>query len=195
MPSDRKTIRQAVRKQRQQLSLPQRQFTASALQAHIVKLPLFQQAKHVALYFSHHNEVDTAPLWQSCCVAGKSCYFPVLIQSPDKHLIFLPHQEGERLQKNRYGILEPTVSHDKAIDIFDLDVIFIPLVAFDVRANRLGMGVGYYDRTLIEVVRQAATEPLLIGLAYEMQKVKQVPMADWDVPMSAVVTEETVYWR
>ncbi len=84
-----------------------------------------------------------------------------------------------------YGIAEP--SKGTPVDPKDLDVILIPLVAFDERLHRLGHGKGYYDRFLQE------TQAWKIGIAYEIQKEKDIPVTDEDVPMDLIITEERIY--
>lgn len=194
MQSQRKLIRQLIRQQRDALPLQQRQAAAVVLTEIISKLPSFQQAKHIGLYFPYNNEVDTTLLWQACCEQNKLCYFPVLIEASDNHLIFLPYQQGDQIRQNHYGIPEPIVSHEHAINLRQLDIVFTPLVAFDKVGNRLGMGVGYYDRTFADLHKVSVVKPLLFGLAYELQKVDHIPAAEWDVPLSAIVTEKRVYW-
>src|SRR5690606_24554150 len=71
-----------------------------------------------------------------------------------------------------------------------LDVIFVPLVAFDSRGTRLGMGAGYYDRALaFRLLRKHWRGPKPIGLAYDYQRLPRIEPAPHDVPLDAVVTE------
>jgi 5-formyltetrahydrofolate cyclo-ligase len=75
-----------------------------------------------------------------------------------------------------------------------LDLLFVPLVAFDDAGNRLGMGGGYYDRTLAYLrLRRHWYRPRVIGLAHTLQRVASLPKNAWNVPVDAVVTERTVH--
>ncbi len=87
--------------------------------------------------------------------------------------------------KGPYGIMEP--AKGEYADPGDLDVILVPLVAFDEKLHRLGHGKGYYDRFLKN------TKALKIGIAYEIQKEKDIPVTDGDVPMDLIITEEEIY--
>jgi 5-formyltetrahydrofolate cyclo-ligase len=99
-----------------------------------------------------------------------------------------------RLQENRFGIPEPCVPARALVRAQLLDLILVPLVAFDASGNRLGMGGGYYDRSLAFVAqRQHWRKPHVVGLAYEFQRVARMPANAWDVPLAAVVTNRSWY--
>ena len=69
-----------------------------------------------------------------------------------------------------------------------------PLVAFDVSGNRVGMGGGFYDRTLAYLQhRRYWRKPVLAGLAHEIQKVAQLDTQSWDIPLDYVITEKQIY--
>ena len=75
-----------------------------------------------------------------------------------------------------------------------LDMIFVPLVAFDLNGFRIGMGSGYYDRTFEKKLEiKDMKSPVLIGLAYEFQKQECLNHQPWDVPLDMVVTELKIY--
>ncbi|WP_308159728.1 5-formyltetrahydrofolate cyclo-ligase [Coxiella-like endosymbiont of Rhipicephalus sanguineus] len=82
---------------------------------------------------------------------------------------------------------------EKLISIADLDLIFLPLVVFDKRGNRLGRGAGYYDRALAPLKDRAFKKPVLVGIAYNFQKINKIPIEKWDVPLNFVITEKTTY--
>jgi 5-formyltetrahydrofolate cyclo-ligase len=75
----------------------------------------------------------------------------------------------------------------------ELDVVFMPLVGFDRRGNRIGMGRGFYDRHFAHRLRQFHwRRPLLVGLAYDVQEVAALPHGWHDVPLDAIVTESSI---
>lgn len=104
----------------------------------------------------------------------------------NKTLQFAIYQKGDRLQLNKYGIQEP-VPTAKRIDIHQLDIVIMPLVAFDQAGRRLGAGGGYYDRTFAE--RRGLC---LLGLGYAVQEADSLPQEPWDVLMTGVVTEKGI---
>jgi 5-formyltetrahydrofolate cyclo-ligase len=109
-----------------------------------------------------------------------------------KCLDFAPWSPGDPLRPNRYGIPEPESSAE-AVAPRSIDLVLLPLLAFDRCGQRLGTGGGYYDRSfafLQHTPRPA--RPLLIGVGYALQEIPSLPVMDWDVAMDFVVTEREV---
>eukprot|EP00487_Bulimina_marginata_P005672 TRINITY_DN23975_c0_g1_i1.p1 TRINITY_DN23975_c0_g1~~TRINITY_DN23975_c0_g1_i1.p1 ORF type:complete len:119 (-),score=11.69 TRINITY_DN23975_c0_g1_i1:63-419(-) len=96
------------------------------------------------------------------------------------------------MSTNRYGIFEPKLNCSQICPIEQLDILFTPLVAFDVQGNRLGMGGGFYDRTLAKYYQEQWQKPIVIGLAHECQKVDHVPTEAWDIPLKWIATPELI---
>ncbi|MGQ3892841.1 5-formyltetrahydrofolate cyclo-ligase [Legionella sp. CNM-4043-24] len=181
-------IRSTCRRVREQLPLSYQQSVSARICAVIRQLDQYRYARRIALYHAFQGEIDLSELWRSAPGQGKFCYFPVI--NPDKTLTFLPATPKTPFKNNIYGIPEPEVDRSEAIQPADLDVIFMPLVAFDDRCTRIGMGSGYYDRSLAN-----QEGPLLIGVAYEFQHQSTLIPETWDVPLTAVITQEKIYWR
>jgi 5-formyltetrahydrofolate cyclo-ligase len=116
---------------------------------------------------------------------GKALYLPVIRGSS---LVFRRYRPGDHLHHNRYGIPEPAPRQSE-LRADQLDLVLVPLVAFDPCCNRLGMGAGFYDRCF----GRADARPRRIGLAHELQKVALVPQDPWDKPLHAVVTDRACY--
>jgi 5-formyltetrahydrofolate cyclo-ligase len=97
---------------------------------------------------------------------------------------------------NRYGIPEPARYRDHLLPARRLELVIAPLLGFDCACHRLGMGGGYYDRTFSFLnQRRHIHRPLLIGLAYELQRIESLDPQPWDVRLDAVVTENRTYRR
>jgi len=105
--------------------------------------------------------------------------------------IELPTQGGRTL--NRFSIAEPHRNLHRRIDPRLLDVVLVPLVAFDMHGWRLGFGAGFYDRKFAFLRARAERKPLLIGVGYEFQRVPPQTPGSWDVLLPAVVTERGIY--
>jgi 5-formyltetrahydrofolate cyclo-ligase len=153
----------------------------------------FRAARRLAVYAAIEGELDTEPLVALARSAGKEVYLPVLPPSNTAPLSFLPYATGTALRPNRLRILEPPPSAGAALAPVELDLVIAPLVAFDARGQRLGMGGGFYDRSFAFLKDARRPLPALIGYAYESQKVAELPAESWDVPLAGVVTEQQFY--
>lgn len=140
--------------------------------------------------------MDAFPLLRLAHARHKRCFLPVLRPHPDRKLWFLEYKRGDALENNRFGIPEPRL-HNRRIRLpWELDLMLVPLVGFDADCNRLGMGGGFYDRTLAYLAqRWCWRRPLLVGIAHECQRVDALETNPWDVPLNLVATEERIYAR
>ncbi len=185
-PALRRTLRQA----RRNLSPLQQRLAAKALYRQLAHHPLFRRAQRIGLYLPNDGEIDPRPLMHAAWQRGKQIYLPVLQPWPATRMTFQPYKPGQRLQKNRFGIAEPAYHRTRHRPAWVLDLLLLPLVGFDPQGGRLGMGGGFYDRSLsYRQRRRQWKSPALVGLAHECQKVDQLTMANWDVPLTACVTE------
>ena len=99
------------------------------------------------------------------------------------------------LRARRMRFVEPGDGGD-TIDARWLDLVLMPLVGFDADDNRLGMGAGFYDRKFAFLRhRRAWHRPLLLGIAFDAQRMERFDAAPHDVPLWGVVTERAVYGR
>ena len=173
-------LRERMRQWRRQLTSEQQSNTAHTLAEQCVLLPAWAAAKRIGLYLANDGEVITDLLAARVRAAGKVPYLPVLEY---KQLRFAQWREGAELVPNQYGIGEPdeTVARRSASE---LDVLCLPLVAWDRSGTRLGLGAGYYDRTLAQAPR-----PLLVGLGHSGREVDELPRDEWDITLDWIVTE------
>ncbi len=186
-------IRQLIRNQRQNLSTDMQQQHSAALCQHIIKHKRYRNSSHIACYLANDGEIDPAPLIEHAWFAGKNIYLPVL--SPIKNsLYFAPYEENTRFRHNRFNIAEPICQPSNWLRASQLDLLLLPLVAFDDSGNRVGMGGGFYDRTLAYLQnRRYWRKPVLMGLAHEIQKVAPLKTQRWDIPLDYAATEKQVY--
>jgi 5-formyltetrahydrofolate cyclo-ligase len=186
--------RRRIRAKRRELDPTWRRTAAIAASRQLFSLNCFRSAQRVALYLAADGELDPFPVLQRACDMGKHCYLPVLHPVRRQSLWFARWQPGEALRPNRYGIAEPEWKPQTLVKPWALDLVLMPLVAFDEQGNRMGMGGGYYDRSFAwRFHRRYWKGPRLVGYAYELQKLTRIEASEWDVPLDAVVTESTVY--
>ena len=182
----KQALRRTYQTVRKTLSQSYQQEASHQICARILTFETYRKANHIALYHAIHGEIVLDDLYQSALSQGKNCYFPAL---NNQTLAFLPTTNTTHFSNNCFGIAEPVVDRALAISPDQLDLIFIPLVAFDRYGTRLGMGKGYYDKTL-----DCHQKPLLIGVAYEFQRRSYIAAKPWDVPLDMVFTEYDTYF-
>ena len=189
-------IREKIQLRRRQLSAASIEQASQAVAAQLIQLPEFLDATHIASYLSIDGELDTWPLMQGTAALKKQWYLPMIASDVAKNtptLQFHAYRIGDTVIKNRHGIEEPETQSPQMAPQ-DLSAILMPLVAFDAQGNRLGRGAGHYDRTLAFINEPSTIQkPILIGLAYEFQKISAMTPDQWDVPLDIVVTEQSVY--
>lgn len=185
-PLDRTGLRKQLRAARRALSRTAQRRAAQDLARRLLALPALCRARRIALYWPMDGEIDPRLLRRAPRLRRTIFYLPCLQSWPESTLRFARWSRDGRLARNRFGIPEPRDRATVAAHL--LDVILMPLTGFDARGNRLGMGGGFYDRTLA-FARAGARRPLLVGVAHDCQEVPALPAADWDVPLHQVVTD------
>lgn len=191
-PRERRELRRALRARRQSLTEHQREEAGERLTRTLRGRPWFPRARHLGLYLANDDELDPLPAVLSHRPRGQRLYLPVLDRRHPGHLLFTPWRPGEALLANEYGIGEPAQRAGRHRPLWALDVLLMPLVGFDRLGNRLGMGGGFYDRTLATLAR-APRRPRLVGIAYGFQEVPEgLPVEPWDQPLDEIVTDGRV---
>lgn len=190
----RPALRRKLRQTRRQLSPAQQRHAARRLYRQLSHHPLFRRARHIALYLPNDGEIDPRLLLRAAQCRGKATYLPVLNPWPRTRMVFQRIEPGERLRRNRFGIFEPVIRTARQRRVWALDLLLMPLVGFDGNGGRLGMGGGFYDRSLAyRARRKKSHKPTLLGLAHECQRVDRLPLESWDVPLLGTVTDRGWY--
>ena len=185
---DKLQLRRHLRACRNQLSDSDQKRASRKVLRQLNRLLAFRKARRIATYLATDGELDPGDLRGT---PGKAWYLPKLDAIRRNRLLFLPWQG--RLRQNRYGIAEPTVLHLQRPPRH-LDIILVPLVGFDRLGTRLGMGGGYYDRTLSYRKRTGCWKrPHLIGIAHACQQVDHISRATWDIGLDLIVTDRNIF--
>jgi 5-formyltetrahydrofolate cyclo-ligase len=184
----RNSIRREMRARRRALSPEERSKANHALRTHVRSLPAFRAARRIGVYIAFDGEPDLRPLISGAASRKKRFFVPVLTGAKMR---FVALAHGARLAKNFFGILEPPAG--RAVDARTLDLVLTPLVAFDGRGTRIGVGRGYYDRRFAFLrARRRWLKPKLLGVGYALQEVPALETRPWDIPLWGVVTEAGV---
>ncbi|MBT0624982.1 5-formyltetrahydrofolate cyclo-ligase [Pseudomonas fluorescens] len=193
-PLSRPQLRRMLRKARRALTPSEQRKAAHGLYRQLAQHTLFRRAKHISLYLPTDGEIDPRLLLRAAQRRGKATYLPVLSAWPRTKMVFQRVRPGDKLLPNRFRILEPQVNANRQRQVWALDLVLLPLVGFDDVGGRLGMGGGFYDRSLAYLARRKNwRKPTLLGLAHECQKVERLAQASWDVPLAGTVTDKKWY--
>ncbi|MDO4250626.1 MAG: 5-formyltetrahydrofolate cyclo-ligase [Moraxella sp.] len=185
------THRSFFTKQRRQLSDQQRHTLARHASLHLPKLlSLLPKGANIALYYDEFGELPTAPILRFCQRYGFFAHLPVVWGDTLKFAPIYPKNSlpfhatyaffNLAHKRHRLGMIEPVARQLRPA--WQMTAIFCPLVAVDRQGVRLGMGGGFYDRTL------SHTKALKIGWCYDFQLTDQLPKHPWDIAMDIVIT-------
>ena len=192
----RTSIRKKIRRHRQSLTSSFQKHAADALLLTLINDNAIKSADHIAVYLANDGELDLLPFIRWCWQKNKQVYLPVVHPFSAGNLLFLRYNNDSILIKNRYKILEPKLDVRAIMPSQNLDIMLTPLVGFDQSGARLGMGGGYYDRTLANwYAYYQKTQhycPFPIGIAHNCQQVDKLPVARWDVPLPKIITPTRV---
>ena len=186
----RQSLRSSLRKQRRALNEHTQTEHALGLEKQLSQCGLFKRSKRIAAYLATDGEIDPVFIIKNAWHRKKKVYLPVLAPFSSR-LYFASYSANCKMKLNRYGIAEPDVHPKLWLKPRQLDLILMPLVGFDNAGNRLGMGGGYYDRSLsFYRFRKIAYRPRLIGLAHQLQHIEKLPSQKHDIPLQLIATEQ-----
>jgi 5-formyltetrahydrofolate cyclo-ligase len=189
--STKSALRKELRKRRRALSATQQKTAARSLYRRLVATALFRFSRRIAFTMAADGEIDPVLLLAAAQRRDKECYLPVLSPVGAPRLRFKRWRKGEALRTNFYGIAEPRKGRYCPPRM--LSLVLLPLVGFDAAGNRLGMGKGYYDRSFAFKRQSGRRRPVLVGLAHDCQRVDQLQVEAWDLPLNGVVTDRSWY--
>lgn len=187
IPPSKSQLRSALRQRRNSLSPSQQLTAAQSLTQTVRGLPAWTAAERIAVYLAADGEIGTQSVEELARAENKAVYLPVI--GEDSRLSFARWEADAPLLPNRFKIPEPPVGAARC-SVAELDIVFLPLVAWDLQGGRLGMGGGFFDRTLSGV-----DGPLLVGLAHDCQRVEAVPRDAWDIDLDFIATDIALYRR
>jgi 5-formyltetrahydrofolate cyclo-ligase len=183
--SRKAALRSALRQRRKSLSCAAQDAAGKGVTQSVLGLSVWTNAQRIALYLAKDGEIDTSALASIARNHSKQLFLPAL--NNDNSLFFGRWIADDTQSINRYNIPEPPIGADQC-PVSELDIIFLPVVGWDLQGGRLGMCGGYYDRTL-----SGAGHPVLIGLAHENQRVEHIPRDSWDIVLDYVATDTALH--
>jgi 5-formyltetrahydrofolate cyclo-ligase len=179
-------LRQELTQKRKNLSKNEVLEKSDKIKKRLFETDEFKQASNIVFYVSYDNEVYTHEMIKECITNKKNVVVP-MCDKEERCLILSKLDSWDDLETGSYGILEPRKDKVKEFLIDKVDLIIVPGLGFDKSGHRIGHGKGYYDGLL-----KNSRNALHIGLAFESQIIKKIPIEVHDLPVHIIVTEKRV---
>jgi 5-formyltetrahydrofolate cyclo-ligase len=182
----KRKLRRERRAARAKLGDAVRQRASERIAHHVIYSHCLQRSRRIACYLPMADEVDTWPIIARAWRMKKKIYAPITRRN--RLLTFREIRPESDLVTTDFGLLKPVSGQE--VGARELDLVLVPMVAFDDERQRLGMGGGYYDRTFSFLrARRSLFRPKLVGLAFACQRVDKIPLNPWDIRLYRVITE------
>ena len=167
---DKKKLRERFLESLRNQNEQDRLIKSRLIQKKLFNRPEFQAAKMILFYASFGGEVETFQMIKQATQLNKKIALPMVTKG-SKNFIPTFVKDIDFLNEGPHGIKQPAHSHEHSVDVSDLDLVIVPGLAFDKLHNRLGRGVGYYDRFLAGLPEDTPS----FGLAFDFQIVDRLP--------------------
>jgi 5-formyltetrahydrofolate cyclo-ligase len=194
---ERSQLRRAMRAKRTILSVTARILAARMAVRHVRSARLLHRGQRIGVYNAFDGEIDLTALILYANSIGCALYAPIITSMSARKMEFAEFNVAKGIRKLtphdvRVGNGQ-RFAFGRRINPRFLDVVFVPVVAFDDKGWRLGFGAGFYDRKFAFMHRRYRNKPLLVGVAYEFQRLPEQKPGPWDVLLDAVVTERGIH--
>ncbi len=183
-PIDKSALRRELRGRRDAVDAAVRDAAARSAATRLAEFTDWPGLRSLAIYLPRGGEFDTGAICELAREQDKQLYLPVLM--PGNRLDFALWRPGDALTPNRFDIPEPGPAAPRQSPD-DIDLVCMPLMGWTSGGDRLGMGGGFYDRTL------ARCSSVKLGLGFELQRCEDLIPEPWDVRMDYVLTESALY--
>ncbi len=185
---DQQKLRKNILLKRDALSISVQEINSFKVTTTVEKLRQFKSADTILIYVDFRSELGTRKLMEYILNRGKTLVVPVTLVKERDLLPVAISNPSKELISGYCSIPEPIESlrTTAVVSPDEIDIIFLPGSVFDERGGRMGYGGGYYDR----FVSQKAPQALRVGLAHDMQLVKEAPLHKHDELLDFVITEK-----
>lgn len=189
LAAQKREVRAFLRQRLLAISAEQRRARSAAIADFTAATPEWQKAGTILLYLSLPDEVETRPLLERALAEGKRLAVPKVTDEQGRDMAALPvHSLAEAdLPEAHYGVRIPRVEHEP-LSAREIDLAIVPGLGFSRLGQRIGRGLGYYDRFLAQPDLRAS----ICALAFEEQLLDELPADGRDRPVNILVTESQV---
>ncbi|MGK5736875.1 5-formyltetrahydrofolate cyclo-ligase [Acinetobacter junii] len=181
-----KSLRSDIRRKRKNVSISQHKKNEHQILNRLKNTPQFKTSQKIGLYLDAFGEIRTQKIIQLCFQHHKDVYLP-MICNMNQNLVWvkinLQQYKNKRFSHHPLGMKEPMASRGHHVS--KLDLLIMPLLTCDHHGTRIGMGGGFYDRTLAS----ARHFPFRLGIAHDFQYIEETLHRNiWDQPLDALIT-------
>lgn len=145
----------------------------------VEKSKVFKEAKTIGIYVSMKQEVDTIAFIKKWCQEKEICVPKI----DGKHMNFFHIRSLDEVSKGTFDVLEPCTN--RLIRPEEMDIMIIPMVAFDKNKHRIGYGGGYYDRYLENY------HGYKLGVAFSFQEVEEIETNCHDITLDVIIHQNS----
>jgi 5-formyltetrahydrofolate cyclo-ligase len=179
-------IRDELKKTRQNLTLSEVEKKSLIIKDTLFKTYEFIKSQNILFYVSYNNEVITHNMIKESMDARKTVCVPFVIKN-ERKIMPIKLENWNDLELGSYDILEPKLNKLKFFPLEEIELIIVPGIGFDIHGNRIGHGLGYYDRLLNSV-----KNCFKIGLGFQCQMVDCISVDPHDVKLDMIITEKKI---
>lgn len=183
----KKKIRARLLKKRNSLKPSERNKRSFKIKSRLRSLPVYKKAKVVMFFVTHGSEVRTKEMIEQAWKDLKKVAAPAANLKKCSLSASIISSFKKHLRPGAYGILEPNPETCLQVTSKSIDIVFVPAIAFDVHGHRLGYGKGYFDSWLKNIPLKKR-----VGLAFDFQILKKLPVTKNDVRVKTIITENRV---
>ena len=178
MELDKQTIRKTMKQKRLFMDKETFFHNSKIILDKVIHHPIYKKASVVGVYVSMNNEVDTL------------CLIQHMLKD---HVVATPKVDGNDmefyrieslndLKEGHFHVLEPTTN--VKVMPSDIDLMIVPMLAYDKNNHRVGYGKGYYDKYFSK-----GFKGYKLGLAFSWQEVSCIQTDEFDYPLDEVLNE------
>jgi 5-formyltetrahydrofolate cyclo-ligase len=179
-------LRKDLLKKRNNLSNLEVIKKSSHIKKRLFNMNEYKKSQTIFYYISYDNEVYTHDMIKKSILDNKNIVVPVS-DKINRKLILSKLDKWDDLEIGSYNVLEPKKKCIKKTSIDKIDLILVPGVGFDIKGNRIGHGMGYFDKLLKD-----SNYLDHIGLAFELQIIDFIPTEKHDISVNKIITENRI---
>lgn len=183
MKEEKVRLRKQVLEQMNSLSEEQHKTLSEQIAATVYEQNEWREAKTIGITLSMKHEVNTYIIIEKAWEEGKTVVVPKCNRET-KTMTFRQIVSFEQLEIVYMNLREPIPSITEEVDVKEIDLLFVPGVAFTSEGDRVGYGGGYYDRYLVQYKGKT------LSLAYDLQMVRDIPTERFDQKVQKIITEK-----